>query len=88
MISGRLTEAAVKIIDEPAGAIEFPLVHRSDPNLPEEVANDRLRVIRETLDPYSPVRTVSFGQEIPICQTADEHRWSINRSSILYVIDR
>lgn len=88
VISGRLKEAVVEIIDDRADGIEFLLVHRGDPNLSEQVAADRLRVIRETLNPYGPVKTVSFGQEMPICQTDDARCWSVNRSSILYVIDR
>ena len=68
-------------------AEEFLIVHRGDPNLSEQIAADRLRAIREALNPHGNVKIVSFGQEMPVCKTADEHCWSMNRSTILYALD-
>ncbi|MEM7197122.1 MAG: hypothetical protein AAF352_01990, partial [Pseudomonadota bacterium] len=63
----------VEIIDDPNSTLDFLLVHRGDSALSEQIALERLRAIRETLQPYGNVKIVSFGQEMPICQTDDDH---------------
>lgn len=88
VISGRVKEAATEIIDKRQGSIEFLLMHRGDPQLSEAPALERLRIIRETLGDYGDVKTISLGQEMPICRSDDDRCWSINRSTILYAIDR
>ncbi|MEM9570533.1 MAG: hypothetical protein AAF996_03645 [Pseudomonadota bacterium] len=85
-ISERIEETLDQLLVERAREAKFLLVHRGDPNLSEQIAADRLRTIRETLNPYGDVEIVSFGQEMPICRTSDERCWSMNRSSILYII--
>lgn len=85
-IAEQIEERLERFLADRAREAEFLLVHRADPNLSEQVAADRLRTIRETLNPYGDVEIVSFGQEMPICRTGDERCWSMNRSSILYII--
>ena len=88
LISERLAETIDRFIAAHTTEVDFLLVHRAAPDVSVQIARDRLRIIRETLNPYGNVEIVSFGQEMPICQSSDDHCWSINRSTILYVIER
>jgi hypothetical protein len=49
---------------------------------------ERLKTIREkikkVLGPSVKIRTVSFGQEIPVCTDNSDACWSMNRSTIVY----
>ena len=87
-IADKIEERLDQFLADRARQAEFLLVHRADPDLSEQVAADRLRAIRETLNPYGDVEIVSFGQEMPICRSNDDRCWSMNRSSILYIINR
>ena len=88
LISERLKKTIERLTAERAMEVDFLLVHRADPDLSVQIARDRLRIIRETLNPYGDVEIVSIGQEMPVCQSKDDRCWSINRSSIVYVVDR
>ncbi|MEZ5999464.1 hypothetical protein [Hyphomonas sp.] len=65
---------------------EYLLVHRSDPAFDQDAVLERLRKIRERVRQHGSVRTVSFGQEAPICTDDTDDCWSLNRSLILYKV--
>ncbi|MCI4643511.1 MAG: hypothetical protein MRY64_01880 [Hyphomonadaceae bacterium] len=67
-----------------AARARYLLIHRGDPDLPEETVGDRLKKIRERIRASASVKTLSFGQEAPLCSDDSSECWSLNRSSILY----
>ena len=80
-----LEDAIQASVGEAGADPEFILVHRGDPSLAEQKVAERLRRIRERTTQFGKVRTVSFGQEAPICSDSTEKCWSMNRSLILYM---
>ena len=94
VISGIVSELEDEIekrtegIDRP----EFLLVVRGG-NLvveeyPDEDVMERVQAIRGVLEKRGKLTTVSFGDELPICRTDDDLCWSLNRSSILYILNQ
>ena len=83
-----LVKKKVEEADASDSDTEFLLIHRSVPDLLEEDPLERVRKIRKKLQQEGKVTVVSVGQEIPICDGDDDQCWSLNRSTILYLINK
>ena len=94
IISGIVSELEKEVDKRTAGndRPEFLLVVRGTnlviEEFPEVDVMERVRAIRKVLKERGKLTTVSFGDELPICRTNDDRCWSLNRSSMLYILNQ